>query len=90
MIRARYGAAVVGDDRDAVGVGERPLALAVGVSGEAAGALVAQDVAVAVGSDLGLGPDGAGEPADRFAADVAWTAADQQPDVACAHARGGQ
>jgi hypothetical protein len=85
-----FGVSVVGGDHDAVSVGERALALAIGVAGEAAGALAALDVAVAEGSDVGLGRYRAGEPADRFAAHVAWPAADQQPDVVCGHARGAQ
>jgi predicted enzyme related to lactoylglutathione lyase len=57
-----FGVGFIGEDHDAVRVRERPLALVVGIAGEAAGALAAQDFAVAVGSDWGVGCDRSGEP----------------------------
>src|SRR5215207_9869877 len=81
-----FGVAVVADDRDAVGVRERALALLIGIAGEAAGALAAEDRAVAVGSYRGLGSGRAGEPTDGFPADVTWFATGQQADVSIINA----
>jgi hypothetical protein len=58
-------------DHNAVGVGERALAVPVRIPGEGAGALSASHHAAAVGSDRRVGPDRSGEPAYRLAADVA-------------------
>jgi hypothetical protein len=66
-----FGVAFVGDDEDAVGVGERALSLLVGVAGEAAGALATLEYSAAVGADGRVGRDRSGEPTDRLVADVA-------------------
>jgi hypothetical protein len=85
-----FGVALVGDDHDAVGVGERALSLLVGIAGEAAGALATLEHSAAVSADRGIGRDRAGEPTDRCPADIEWRAAREQPDVAFRHAGGAQ
>ncbi len=59
-------------------VAERPLALAIGVSGERAGALAAQPRLAREATDRVVGTDATDEVADRLAADVRqrWARAD--------------
>jgi hypothetical protein len=83
-----FGVARVGEDDDAVGVRERAVSLLVGIAAEAAGALVTLEHSVAVGADRGVGRDRSGEPADRFAADVAWCGAREQMDADVEEAEG--
>src|SRR5215207_6778677 len=82
----------IADDHDPLDVGERALALPLGIAGEAAGDETACAPAAPArdpreGSDGSVGADRSGEPADRFAADVAQRAARQQANVAARHTR---
>jgi hypothetical protein len=90
VVTGALSVVIADGDCDALDVGERALALVVGIAGEAAGGLAAPQDTVGEGSDRGLGANRRGEPADRLATDIARRAGDHEPDVRSGDARGAQ
>jgi hypothetical protein len=81
------GIAAEGHDHVALDVGERALALAVGIPGEGAGPLPPAARATREAPDRRLGSDRSGEGADALGADVVQRRSAQQPQAARRGAR---
>ena len=88
MTRA-FRVGVVGDDRDAVDVSERALALLVGIAREGAGAVAAQTTP-RKRFRAGIVPERSRVPTRRVLGNVAKRSAAQQLEVACGRARGAE